>query len=104
MKSDEVEQFLRTNKTQYAGLLREITNLFSPTGPLPVRDVYSRKTKQGDSELKDVTKIARALYYERQKTPNAAPASIDDIVGITVVCDYHSDINTIKKFVRTQQR
>lgn len=100
---DEVERFLRGNETRYVALLDEIKQLFWPPGLLPVRNVYSRKEKQGDSELKDVKKIARALHYERQRVPHASVSSIDDIVGMTVVCDYLSDLESLKSFVRKQR-
>jgi ppGpp synthetase/RelA/SpoT-type nucleotidyltranferase len=61
-----------------------------------VRDVYSRKTKQG-TELKSVAKIAEKIWRKRRESgkKNFKIIELNDIIGVTIVIQYPDQVESV---------
>lgn len=88
----EIREFLDKNRTQYTTLLSDIKGLLKDMELAGVRHVYSRGEKQNGNEFKDVFKIVRRVDKERKTNSGFILSEVWDIIGITVIFNYHSDL------------
>lgn len=98
---EEVEKYLKRWRPFYEDFLRDIL-----TDIMRFRDrgdnfdciyrIYSRADKQrGGDKLKSVGRIVAKLRTRRSKNPRYQLKKINDIVGLTVVVYYESDLKKI---------
>lgn len=110
-----VESFLSERRSHYVNLMKEIEEHLTKLRMTPrlqkkIYTIYSRSSKQSGSELKESWKILRNVQEVRAGTrripgetksskgepnPNFAVTDLWDIVGVTIVCVYPSDINAL---------
>ena len=97
----EVRGFLFENSPKYLTLLREVRNflneLRADIASTQIYRLYSRKDNRDESdEFKSIEKIAAKLARWRQKYGNDRQVKdIHDIIGISVVVFYDSDISKV---------
>ena len=97
----EVRGFLSENSSKYLTLLREVRSFLSELRSDVASDriyrLYSRKDNRDESdEFKSIEKIAAKLAKWRQKYgPDRQVRDIHDIIGVSVVVFYDSDISDV---------
>jgi ppGpp synthetase/RelA/SpoT-type nucleotidyltranferase len=100
--SQEVDAFFADdgNRTAFLRLLARVEQLCGvikhDVGEEIVRAIYSRKDKQNGNAFKAPAKIAKALTEKRRSDPHAAIASIEDIIGLTLVVYYPDQIDLVR--------
>ena len=105
----EARQFIEDWGTACANTVGEVREIFTQFSQSPhltgrIYRIYSRGERQNGEELKELWKIAAKLKKMRKKKPSYAPLDLPDIVGLTIVCVYPSDIQIVKDFVISQFR
>ncbi|MFQ5851156.1 MAG: hypothetical protein ACE5JU_11295, partial [Candidatus Binatia bacterium] len=117
----DIESFFRSREQDYRACLglmkmRFQEFMFSTGGESKVYRIYSRGERQRGKELKEQWKIAesvneirsgKAVTENREKKviPAKPPFPIqdlDDIIGLTVVCVYPSDMQAVIDFVENE--
>ncbi|HVY16117.1 MAG TPA: RelA/SpoT domain-containing protein [Rhodopila sp.] len=100
--SQEVDAFFANdgNRAAYLRLLDRVERLCGDikhdVGEEIVRAIYSRKDKQNGNAFKTPAKIAKALTERRRSDPRTAIASIEDIIGLTLVVYYPDQIDMVR--------
>jgi ppGpp synthetase/RelA/SpoT-type nucleotidyltranferase len=121
VSADEVDEFIQSRADIYRDLVTLIRKRFDDypllvPGRDPIYRVYTRGEKQNGRQLKDTWKIAEKVNLKRQGKRKAADGKlvdvtpvpgfpiqdVGDIVGLTVVCVYPSDITTVRRYVETE--
>jgi hypothetical protein len=104
--SQEVAAFLNANAWRYLDVLRVVKDLLadymaSDEGRGVVYTIYSRGQKQrGGGEFKDVWQIKWNVNESRRgDEPLFAIQDVDDIIGVTLVCNYRWQIELAEKFL-----
>lgn len=101
--SQEVDAFFvnETHRSAYLRLLTRVESLCHDIkhdlGEEIVRAIYSRKDKQNGNAFKAPAKIAKALIEKRRSDARATIASIEDIVGLTMVVYYPDQIDAVRE-------
>jgi ppGpp synthetase/RelA/SpoT-type nucleotidyltranferase len=102
----EVAAFLNDNEWRYLDVLRVLKDLLadyalSEEGRVVVYSIYSRGFKQrGGSEFKEVWQIKWKVNHRRtQRRRSAAIQDIGDIIGLTVVCNYPSQVALAESYL-----
>jgi ppGpp synthetase/RelA/SpoT-type nucleotidyltranferase len=97
--SSEVQTFIINYRSRYVRLLEEVRKICEEVqgnlGNEIVGLIYGRKQKQNGEDLKSPGKITKALALKRKTEPDASPASIDDIIGLTIVVHYPDQISQV---------
>jgi ppGpp synthetase/RelA/SpoT-type nucleotidyltranferase len=93
---DDVRNYIDGEGDSLKGLLQTLRTTFevygqSPEGKGRIYRVYSRGEKQNGEEFKAIWKIAEKL------SPGVTPSQVNDIVGLTVVCPFTSDQDTVER-------
>jgi ppGpp synthetase/RelA/SpoT-type nucleotidyltranferase len=104
----EVAGFLNDNAWRYVDALQALKDLLgryavTNEGRAVVHSIYSRGHKQrGGHELKACWQIRWKVNHERENgRPGFPIQDLDDIVGLTVVCNFHNQIDDVVGFLRT---
>lgn len=101
---DEVNRHLMTNLARYQQTLARLSGIFrdykfSRKSRGAIYAIYSRGDRQGGCEFKEAWKIAAKLAARRNEAPGYPLQDVPDIIGLTVVVVYPSDIDVVCRFV-----
>lgn len=103
----DVATFLNENAWRYLEALRVLKDLLeeyaeSDEGRDVVHSIYSRGNKQrGRSEFKDAWQVKLKVTRQREHgNPRFAVQDVNDIIGITVVCNYRGQVNLVERLLR----
>lgn len=93
----EVEEHLKQNREPYLNFLRDLEGGLRKLRTRPewssvVYRIYSRAEKQLGNPFKAEQKIAEKLERWRKKIPKTTVAEIHDIIALTIVVTYPSDL------------
>jgi ppGpp synthetase/RelA/SpoT-type nucleotidyltranferase len=99
-----VARFLETQGPGYRRLLEWIVEFLHDVADRPVAKgcvyrIYTRADKQSGNIYKDVWKIVQKVNSERNKKPSFEIFELHDIIGVTAVVIYPSDIDIIRKVI-----
>jgi ppGpp synthetase/RelA/SpoT-type nucleotidyltranferase len=106
----EVREFLSKRQPGYEGFLDDVQRdllRFRDVGSNyeKIYRIYSRADKQrGQGKLKSVDGIANTLRRWREKNPAAQVREVHDIIGLTIVTYFKSDIEYILKRISSGDR
>jgi ppGpp synthetase/RelA/SpoT-type nucleotidyltranferase len=97
-KLNRVEAFLEQERTELEAFLQTLKTEFkrfsnSSEGLGRIYRIYSRGEKQNGHEFKDKWKIAQRL------SGRMPVYEVSDIIGITIVCPFKSDMKTVTRHV-----
>jgi ppGpp synthetase/RelA/SpoT-type nucleotidyltranferase len=97
----DVNEFLQLNRRKYEHLLTSLVHTlerkldtFDALGR--IYRIYSRSDKQSGEIFKDAWKIMYKVNKERSKNPDFRIHEVGDIIGLTVVVPYPSDIDFVR--------
>ena len=97
----ECEKSIKENRKRYEKLLSEVVGLAKHVREHDSLDrlyrVYSRKdNKNEESDFKKTSKVAEKLAkWRKNYDPKSRPEDLHDIIGITIVVRYNSDIEAV---------
>lgn len=101
---DEVLKEIGEHGDRYVAFLEKVigcldTYKVKPEGNF-IRNIYSRKSKQGGRELKATDKIAKKLIREQNRlNKDVRVTDLPDIVGLTVVCFYRWEFSKVENYL-----
>ena len=100
----DVIEFLQLNRSKYQILLQELGghffNMFDTfEAQRRVYRIYSRSDKQRGEIFKDPWKIQYKINKERVKNARYKVSDLGDIVGMTIVVPYPSDIDFVRSLI-----
>ena len=103
----EAKDFLYENSNNYLSLLNEvklfIKSLRNEQGGENIYRIYSRKDNKSETdEFKSIEKIVEKLIKWRSVyNPESQPKDLHDVIGITIVVYYISDIEPIFRLIKS---
>lgn len=106
----ECERFISDNKKRYEKLLEDVLALAKYLRTIDtshrIYRVYSRRDNQNEEgDFKKISKVAEKLVKWRKKyNPKSRAEDLHDIIGITIVVHYDSDISAVYEMIRNNHQ
>lgn len=101
---EEVQDYLSVNRQLYVVCMEDLTRIldqirYHPEWANVIYRIYSRADKQLGDPFKSPRKIAEKLADWRKKQPGAPASAIHDIIGLTIVVTYPSDLDLLTGYL-----
>lgn len=103
----ECEKFIKENRNRYESLLEEVRGLAAHVKKIDnsrrIYRIYSRgDNKNEDGEFKSTAKVAQKLAkWRKNYNTKSRVEEIHDIIGITIVVHYDSDIPAVYEMIKS---